>query len=510
VKKVSSTKYGQLRLRYDYDNDGNLKLRTDASGTTRWDYDKLNRESVRTLQNGAQTALAYTPGGEVDHYTDPTGTTDYTWDKAGRLDYLIAPDGKKTDFDHDNNDKRTKTVYPGGTTQSFTIDKNGRPSAVRTTSGPTTLIDLGYSYTNSAGKDTTKIRTRTDNLTKLKTTYTYDTQDRLSYALEADATGARKASWLYCWDQAGNLTSQDSTAATCPGSALFTYNDALQLTGQTGSAMPWSYDNVGNETVGGRTAATARSNETWTDYSQLAGITVGGTSYDLVHAGTDNSERTKLGSTWFHHTALGLASTTTSGVDTGFIREPAGTLNFMTTGGKSYYYLTDATGNVLGLVDDAGKRTHIYAYGPTGLPRGTTTEAAPQPFRYTGAYLDPTGLYKMGARYYDPQIGRFTQPDPSGQETNFYLYAGGDPINNVDPSGLGWLDALGNAGDIIETGVSVLQRRYPWGLGERSRVRRRNPGRNRVWSPYSGHHSSGSSCAGGMRRCGLLHREDRF
>ncbi|HZH27287.1 MAG TPA: RHS repeat-associated core domain-containing protein [Azospirillaceae bacterium] len=174
---------------------------------------------------------------------------------------------------------------------------------------------------------------------------------------------------------------------------------------------------------------------------------MGGTNYDLVHAGTTNAERTKLGPTWFHHTALGLASTTTNGVDTGFIREPAGTLNSMTTGGKSYYYLTDATGNVLGLVDDAGKRTHTYAYSPTGLPRGTTTEAAPQPFRYTGAYLDPTSLYKMGARYYDPQHGRFTQPDPSGQETNAYLYAGGDPINNSDPSGLGFLDSVSNLFD---------------------------------------------------------------
>jgi RHS repeat-associated protein len=203
-----------------------------------------------------------------------------------------------------------------------------------------------------------------------------------------------------------------------------------------------------DETAGGRTAASARTNETWTDYSQLSGITVGGTNYDLVHAGTDNSERTKLGSTWFHHTALGLASTTTNGVDTGFIREPAGTLNSMTTGGKSYYYLTDGTGNVLGLVDDAGKRTHTYAYGPTGLPRGTTTEAAPQPFRYSGSYLDPTGLYKMGARYYDPQIGRFTQPDPSGQEKNAYLYAGGDFINNIDPTGLAWYS---KAVDFVKT-----------------------------------------------------------
>jgi RHS repeat-associated protein len=430
VREVSSTNF---TVTYSYDGDGNVKSRTDASGTTKWDYDKLNRESVRTLQNGAQTALAYTPGGNVDFYTDPTGTTDYTWDKAGRLDHLTAPDGKKTDFDYNNNDKRTKTVYPGGTTQTVTIDGNGRPERTKTTSGTQTFVDLTYDYA-SAGKDTTKIRTRTDHLTNLKTSYTYDSQDRLSYALEADSTGARKASWLYCWDKAGNLTSQDGSKNACPGGTTYTYNDASELTGKNGSTTGWSYDKLGNETAGA--GSTARTNEAWTDYSQLAGITAGGKTYDLVHAGTSNAERTKLGETWFHHTALGLASTTTNGVDTGFIREPAGTLNSMTTGGESYYYLTDATGNVLGLVDDSGKRTHTYAYGPTGTPRGTTVETVPQPYRYAGAYADPTGLYKMGHRYYDPTLGRFTQPDPSGQEKNPYLYAGGDPINNVDPSGL--------------------------------------------------------------------------
>ncbi|MFJ8187876.1 RHS repeat-associated core domain-containing protein [Streptomyces sp. NPDC096105] len=431
VREVSST---NSTVKFTYDGDGNVRTRTDASGSTGWTYDELNRESVRTLQNGAQTVLAYTPGGEVDHYTDPTGKTDYTWDKAGRLDHLTAPDGKKTDFDYDDNDKRTKTVYPGGTTQSVTIDDNGRPQAIKTTSGTTTLIDLTYDYKNTAGKDTTKIRTRTDNLTKLKTTYDYDSQDRLHYALEADSAGTRKASWLYCFDKAGNLTSQDGSKNACPGGTTYTYDDASELTAKNGSTTGWSYDKLGNETAGAST--TARTNETWTDHSQLSSITTGGKSYDLVHAGTDNSERTKLGPTWFHHTALGLASTTTNGVDTGFIREPAGTLNSMTTGGKSYYYLTDATGNVLGLTDATGKRTHTYTYGPTGLPRGTTTETVPQPHRYTGAYLDPTGLYKMGHRYYDPSLGRFTQPDPSGQETNAYLYADGDFVSNADPSGL--------------------------------------------------------------------------
>ncbi|MFE0893656.1 RHS repeat-associated core domain-containing protein [Streptomyces rochei] len=221
-----------------------------------------------------------------------------------------------------------------------------------------------------------------------------------------------------------------------PDRTTYTYNDASELTGKNGSTTGWSYDKLGNETAAADN--TPRTDESWTDYSQLSCITAGGKTYDLVHAGTSNYERTKLGSTWFHHTALGLASTATNGVDTGFIREPSGTLNSMTTGGKSYYYLTDATGNVLGLglVDDTGKRTHTYAYGPTGLPRGTTTEAVPQPYRYAGAYADPTGLYKMGHRYYDPTLGRFTQPDPSGQEKNAYLYADGDPVNRTDPTGL--------------------------------------------------------------------------
>ncbi|MGW0917318.1 RHS repeat-associated core domain-containing protein, partial [Streptomyces sp. NPDC002784] len=51
---------------------------------------------------------------------------------------------------------------------------------------------------------------------------------------------------------------------------------------------------------------------------------------------------------------------------------------------------------------------------------------------------------KMGHRYYDPQIGRFTQPDPSGQEQNPYLYADGDPVNRIDPTGLfSFADTMG-------------------------------------------------------------------
>ncbi len=68
------------------------------------------------------------------------------------------------------------------------------------------------------------------------------------------------------------------------------------------------------------------------------------------------------------------------------------------------------------------------------------------PWRYTGQYQDTaTGLYKMGARYYEPELGRWTQQDPSGLDANAYTYVGGNPVNFVDPSGLGFFDCIGNS-----------------------------------------------------------------
>ncbi|MGE0802669.1 MAG: RHS repeat-associated core domain-containing protein [Lautropia sp.] len=49
-----------------------------------------------------------------------------------------------------------------------------------------------------------------------------------------------------------------------------------------------------------------------------------------------------------------------------------------------------------------------------------------------------TGLHDNGHRTYDPVLGRYLSPDPLGLRagSNPYSYAGGDPINRVDPTGL--------------------------------------------------------------------------
>ena len=66
----------------------------------------------------------------------------------------------------------------------------------------------------------------------------------------------------------------------------------------------------------------------------------------------------------------------------------------------------------------------------------------PTAYRYTGQRLDAaTGLYFYNARYYDPGLGRFTQPDTivpnpgDPQSLNRYSYAGNNPLRYTDPTG---------------------------------------------------------------------------
>lgn len=61
--------------------------------------------------------------------------------------------------------------------------------------------------------------------------------------------------------------------------------------------------------------------------------------------------------------------------------------------------------------------------------------------RFTGEYLDQTGLYHLRARQYDPGIGRFTAHDPwptsaVSPYASSYSYVQNQPTVLTDPTGL--------------------------------------------------------------------------
>ena len=94
----------------------------------------------------------------------------------------------------------------------------------------------------------------------------------------------------------------------------------------------------------------------------------------------------------------------------------------------SVYAVTGADGRVL--------ESHSYTpYGQAVKYDGRQEKLASQP-RFAGHEFDPeSGLYYMGARYYDPVAGRFLSPDPARSTANPYEYANGNPISFIDPDG---------------------------------------------------------------------------
>lgn len=61
--------------------------------------------------------------------------------------------------------------------------------------------------------------------------------------------------------------------------------------------------------------------------------------------------------------------------------------------------------------------------------------------KFAGELLDPTGLYYLRARLYDPSSGRFTRrdpasPDPGEPYISSYAYAANRPTSMIDPSGM--------------------------------------------------------------------------
>jgi len=100
------------------------------------------------------------------------------------------------------------------------------------------------------------------------------------------------------------------------------------------------------------------------------------------------------------------------------------------------FYLYNAHGDVVQLVDEDGEilRTYEYdAFGNEKDPDGADTNY----FRYCGEYFDiESGTYYLRARYYNPANGRFTSEDPAQAGLNWYVYANSNPVLYIDPNGL--------------------------------------------------------------------------
>lgn len=137
--------------------------------------------------------------------------------------------------------------------------------------------------------------------------------------------------------------------------------------------------------------------------------------------------------------------------------------------------VSDAFGNVVGTANGSTLTWNPARVGSYGVLPGSTapvfgesgvTLAAATLWR--SQRIDPTGLYYLGARYYEPLSARFVSTDPLGHgaSMDLYSYANGDPCNGLDPTGrVGVSGSLsGNASSRASTdyyGLHISGSLYP-------------------------------------------------
>jgi RHS repeat-associated protein len=116
--------------------------------------------------------------------------------------------------------------------------------------------------------------------------------------------------------------------------------------------------------------------------------------------------------------------------------------------GEWRYHHYDGQGNCILLTDTSGAIREQYDYDAFGMPyvysvSGGTLGTGVQwgnRFLFTGReWLGDLRIYDYRARQYQPELGRFLQPDPKefgAGDYNLYRYCHNDPVNKSDPTGL--------------------------------------------------------------------------
>jgi RHS repeat-associated protein len=412
-----------------------IRVTTPAGGRVEYGHDRLGRVTTVAVVVGA------------DRFE-----TVYTYDAEGAVTEIEDPNGGLTTFMVDAAGRRTERHLPNGVSTLWAYDDRDRITAIEHLDASSAVL-ASRAYVRGATGEPTRIDREDGSHVEVG----YDGTLRVSTETHRDAGGAVVRDLAYFYDADGNRAVREADGvvesyAYAPGALL------SAISAPSGPLAAFGYDPVGRTTAISRAGASYNlgydpdGNVTSIDD---AGARLSTYSFDaegrrerVEHAGT---ERRYL-----------VAPCPGSGLECiHAVLDPAGNvvrvyvydtdqpvMRFGPGGATTAtYYLEDAMGSVIGLADDTGASTATFTYDGFGNALSTAGPAAALPsdtlgdFRFHAMWLDPTGLYFVRARSYDPETGRFVSRDPAAADISrvessyAYILGLSNPLLASDPTG---------------------------------------------------------------------------
>ena len=407
------------------------------------DYNRVNR-LVQSLEGSkTKTGLVY---GDASKAQRPG------------LSYGLTVDGKqRQSLAYDAMARCTKetVTLPGGQTR----EKRFTYGTLRHLTDTDSLLSAMSNGTESWSYEYDNV----GNITKLTSgtkviTYQYDELNQLI----RENNGVLGTTVLYTYDAGGNMTSRktydytEGTLQTIKKNETFTYrSDGWKDQILSWNGYRYTYDAGGNPTLLRGVPLT------WGEGRRLKKVSLSWGTVDFAYDSDGKRVKKTSGNTetkYYYNGSIlsGLVRTTAGSTGTTkttvqFVYDAEGKPFMLRFNGKTdYFYLYNGLGDVVGLVDSSNQVVVRYQYNSWGKVTSTqdtsgVSLATLNPFRYRKYVYDPeTGLYCLGSRYYDPEVGRFVNADDTDvifakpQELgskNLYAYCDNNPVAREDYAG---------------------------------------------------------------------------
>ncbi|MEV0797432.1 RHS repeat-associated core domain-containing protein [Kribbella sp. NPDC050281] len=307
-----------------------------------------------------------------------------------------------------------------------------------------------------------------------RTTEAWTPASKCTDARSASTLGGPAPYWQsYSYDASGNRTglvdhkvAGDTTstyAYPAPTAARPHAVTGVSAAGPGGtSADTYGYDAAGNlatRTVGGDTDAF-----TWDAEGHLASVSGpdGDTSFVYDADGSRLIRHDPKGATLYLASAeVRWDKTTDTASSTRYYDFNGATIAMRNNSSSVEYLMADPHGTASVSVDGLTTTVSRRLMDPFGNTRGTTSPTwEPNSRGFVNGVDDPsTGLTHLGAREYDPKLGRFISVDPlvdiaDPQTLNAYAYSNNSPATFSDPDGLMFLGGRGEDGPEYRNGGS--------------------------------------------------------